>query len=362
MKSGMEFHKGKVSGTFFTLYKDDDNRWEKTYWCTLDIAKSIIEGISDLREISYFGSDETQIYNFDPGEFSKVSTVSKEHLRRIAVRIQMEEKTKLNLLADNLGKELKDLDDINIYPRYGKEYAKKKFALLNQSMLDDLINNLKKPDRRSWREDNSNLIFKKIWSRKKYKDIIFEKSSDEIFISFTRGNKEAIKDMIQVMEERYFQKFRIYYFILSSLETQNTLMNYIIEEFEILTNSSMDSEADFLSKYKNLLYLSQAFPTKKSKNAEIYFYNLNKVTTPNFSYKNLKSIISQLPLPNEDDLLMISRSDDIEKLVQLLRQHFVDLNNQFKKTNFKVEVEEKIKQEIVLSRELLLKIYEYTNL
>ena len=69
-----------------------------------------------------------------------------------------------------------------------------------------------------------------------------------------------------------------------------------------------------------------------------------------------------MPLPNEDDLLMISRSDDIEKLIQLLRQHFVDVNDQFKKINFKIEVEEKIKREIVLSRELLLKIYDYTNL
>lgn len=362
MESNVEFCKGEVPGVFFTVYRDDDNRWKKTYWCTLDIAKSIIEGISDLREISYFGSDETQIYNFDPGEFSKVSNVSKEHLRRIAVRIQMEEKTKLNLLADNLGKELKDLDDINIYPKYGKEYAKKKFALLNQPMLNDVINSLKRPDKRSVVEDNSDLIFKKFWMRKKYKDVIFEKSSDEYFISFTKDNRETIKNLIDAMEETYFQKFNVYYFILSSLKSQNTLLRYLVKEFEVLIELSKDTDIDFINKYNDLKKLSQVFPTSKAINAVRYFYNINKIAIPNFSYKNINKILHHISLPNQNELLMISRGDDIEKLVQLLRQHFVDVNNQFKNINFKVEVEEKIKQEIVLSRELLLKIYEYTNL
>lgn len=229
-------------------------------------------------------------------------------------------------------------------------------------MLNDVINSLKRPDKRSVVEDNSDLIFKKFWMRKKYKDVIFEKSSDEYFISFTKDNRETIKNLIDAMEETYFQKFNVYYFILSSLKSQNTLLRYLVKEFEVLIELSKDTDIDFINKYNDLKKLSQVFPTSKAINAVRYFYNINKIAIPNFSYKNINKILHHISLPNQNELLMISRGDDIEKLVQLLRQHFVDVNNQFKNINFKVEVEEKIKQEIVLSRELLLKIYEYTNL
>lgn len=362
MKNDVEFYKGEFSGIFITVYKDEDSGWEKTYWCTIDIAKHIIESVNDLREVSFFGSDETKISNFNPNKISKVKNISKENLRRTAKRIHEQEEKKLKQLADELEIKFEEIDDRNIYPKYGKKFSMNKFALLNQAMLDDLINALKKPDKRALVEDNSDLIFRKIWMRKKYKDIIFEKSNDEIFLSFNEDNRETIKSLIDEMENAYFQKFKIYYFILSSFRTQNTLMKYLIKRFEELYEFSNVTNSEYIEIYNQLKDLAQAFPTTKALNAKKYLNNLDKFYIPNFSYKNIGKIVNRISLPNSNTLLMISRKDDIDILVRLLYQHFQDINKQFSEIKFKEEIEKEIHQEMNLSEELLPKISHFRNL
>lgn len=363
MNNNIKYYKIENEGIFFSINKNNEGEDTKMFWCTLEIAKNIIESISDLRDIPHSGNEKTKIANFDPHKITKINKISKEHLRRTVKSIYEQEEEKLKQIAGLLDKKFEDIDDIHVFPKYGKKYSSTKSAMLNQVMLDELINALKKPDKRSWAEDNSDLIFNKIWSQKKYEDVIFEskKENNEYFLSFTEDNKRTIKRMIHVMEDVYHLKFNIYYFVISSFKTQNTLMEYLINEFEELFESSILTEHINTEKYKQLKYMAQVFPTSKVINAQKYYRDLHKMLIPDYSYQNLGNIIDNIPLPNDDNLLMISRGDDREQLIILIRQHFEDRKKLFNTINFLEEVERKIYQEIELSEYLFSKLHSYLN-
>lgn len=361
MNNDIKYFKGNHEEVFYTVYEDEEQHTVRVYWCTVDIACKIISNIIDIREIPYFGNEQTKISNYDPQLISCQTKVSKEHLRRKAKEIHALQEKRILKIANAFKSEFEDENDQNIYPKYGRNFGPSKFALMNQPMLDELIKALKQPDQRSWAEDNSNSIFKKIWNRKNYEDVVFEKNSNKDFISFTDSNKIILKNEIRKMEQNYYRKFKSYHKVLRNLESQNKLLEYILSEFDKLFNITTFVKEEFISKYNELCYLSKVFPTVQGKEAIDSFLNIDNILIPDFTYKYLRQIIYDLNLPNNDDLLMISRADDINRLAQNIKSHFIELNNLMEEENFKKEVEKKIYFELDELEIHLTRLYNYTH-